>query len=90
MDVTFAFIIPYLLFVTNVAYTRIAKPQRGFATDFIARSTAGVTAYCSSVINFILYFAQMKDFPEFLKKVLPRNGRHKNRCSRAAQDFYFS
>ena len=83
MAVTFAFIIPYLLFVTNLAYTRIAKPQRGFATDFITRYIAGATAYCSSVINFILYFAQMKDFREFVKKVLPRNSRHKNGCSRA-------
>ena len=87
--VTFAFIIPYLLFVTNVAYTQIAKPQRGFATDFIARYTAGATTYCSSIINFILYFVQMKDFREFLKKVLLRNGRHKNRCSRAPMIFTF-
>ena len=71
--VTFAFTIPYLLFVTNVAYTQIAKPKRGFATDFITRYAAGATAYCSSVINFILYFAQMKDFREFLKKVLLRS-----------------
>lgn len=70
--VTFAFTIPYLFFITNVAYTQIAEPQRGFATDFITRYAAGGTAYCSSLINFIIYFAQMKDFREFLKNVLLR------------------
>ena len=70
--VTFAFTIPYLFFVTNVAYTQIAEPQRGFAMDYITRYAAGATAYCSSLINFIIYFAQMKDFREFLKNILPR------------------
>lgn len=67
--VTFSFTIPCLFFVTNVAYTQIAEPQRGFSTDFITRYAAGAVAYCSSLINFIIYFVQMKDFREFLKKV---------------------
>ena len=74
--VTFAFTIPHLFFVTNAAYTQIAEPQRGFATDFITRYAAGATAHCSGLINFIIYFAQMKDFREFLKNVLlPRRTR---------------
>ena len=68
--VTFAFTIPRLFFVTNVAYTQIAEPQRGFSADYITRYAAGAVAYCSSLINFIIYFAQLKDFREFLKKVL--------------------
>ena len=67
--VTFAFTIPYLFFVANVAYTQIAEPQRGFATEFLLRYAAGATAYCSSLINFMIYFAQMKDFREFFKNV---------------------
>ena len=70
--VTYAFTIPYLVFVTNVAYTQIRKPQPGFATDFITRYAAGATAYCSSVINFMLYYAQMTDFRDFVKNVLLR------------------
>jgi len=83
--VTFAFTIPYLFFVTNVAYTQIAEPQRGFATDFLVRYAAGATAYCSSLINFMIYFAQMKDFREFSKKVflkfLPSLGQNASRSS---------
>lgn len=68
--VTFSFVIPYLFFIANMAYTQIAKPQREFPADFITRYAAGGIAYCSSLINFIIYFAQMKDFREFLKRVL--------------------
>ena len=65
--VTFAFIIPYLFFIGNMAYTQIAKPQREFATDFITRYATGGIAYCNSLINFTIYFAQMKNFRKFLK-----------------------
>ncbi|XP_078377850.1 allatostatin-A receptor-like [Oculina patagonica] len=65
--VTFAFTIPYLFFIANMAYTQIAKPQREFSIDFITRYATGGIAYCSSLINFIIYFAQMKDFRGFLK-----------------------
>lgn len=68
--VTFAFIIPYLFFIGNMAYTQIAKPQREFATDFITRYATGGIAYCSSLINFTIYFAQMKNFRKFLKNAL--------------------
>ena len=67
---TFGFIIPCFFFVGNIAYTQIAKPQRKFATDFIFRYGGGGIAACfSGAINFIIYFAQMKDFRVYLKSV---------------------
>ena len=67
---TFAFIVPCFFFVVNVAYTQIAKPQRTFATDYIFRyGGGGIPAFASSVINFIIYFAQMKDFRAYLKTI---------------------
>ena len=70
---TFAFIIPYLFYIGNVAYTQIAKPKREFATDFVFRyGGGGIAAYFSSAINFMIYFAQMKEFREFLKNLLCR------------------
>lgn len=67
---TFAFIVPCFFFVGNVAYTQIAKPQRTFATDYIFRyGGGGIPAFASSVINFIIYFAQMKDFRAYLKTI---------------------
>ncbi|XP_078366390.1 adenosine receptor A3-like [Oculina patagonica] len=70
---TFAFIIPYLFYAGNMVYNQIAKPQRAFATDFIIRyGGGGVAAYFSSAINFMIYFAQMKEFREFLKTLLCR------------------
>ena len=78
---TFAFIVPCLFFVGNVAYTQIAKPKRTFVTDFIFRyGGGGIPAYASSVLNFIIYFAQMKDFRAYLKTVFCQ--RHqKARCN---------
>ncbi|XP_078377851.1 melanopsin-like [Oculina patagonica] len=67
---TFAFIIPYLSYIGNVAYTQIAKPQRAFATDFLIRyACGGIAAYFSSAINFLIYFVQIKDFRSFLIKL---------------------
>ena len=70
--VTFAFIIPFFLFRTNIGYTQIAKPQREFSTDYIMRYGTGGVSYLSTFINFIIYYAQMKDFRVFLKKPLCR------------------
>ena len=69
---TFAFIIPYWFFIANVAYTQIAKPQRDFSTDYLMRYGTGSVVYLCPVINFIIYVAQMKDFREFLNKLLCR------------------
>ena len=65
---TFAFIFPFSLFVVNIAYTQIAKPQRDFSTDYMIRYGTGSIGYLNPVLNVIIYFAQMKDFREFLKK----------------------
>ena len=68
---TFVFIIPYFCFIGNVAYTQIAKPQRTFPTDFIIRyGGGGIAAYFSGAINFVIYFATMKDFRVFLKALI--------------------
>ena len=66
---TFAFIIPYFFYICNIAYTQIAKPQRDFSTDYIIRyAFGGIAGYFSGLANFIIYFAQMKEFRVFLKK----------------------
>ena len=70
---TFAFIFPFSLFVVNIAYTQIAKPQRDFSTDYMIRYGSGSIGYLNPVLNVIIYFAQMKDFREFLKKRFSRN-----------------
>ena len=59
---TFAFIFPFSLFIVNVAYTQIAKPQRDFPTNYIIRYGTGSIAYLNPLLKFIIYFAQMKDF----------------------------
>ena len=66
----FAFIFPFSLFIVNVTYTQIAKPQRDFSNDYIIRFGTGSIAYLNPLLNFIIYFAQMKDLREFLKKGL--------------------
>ena len=67
---TFGFVIPFFFFIANLVYTQIAKPQREFATEYLMRYGTGSFAYLSALINFIIYFAQMKDFRVFLKKFL--------------------
>ena len=69
---TFAFIIPYFFYMTNTAYTKIAKPKRDFATDYIIRASSAAVIYLHSTINFIIYFVQVKEFRQFLKKLLCR------------------
>jgi len=71
---TFAFVIPFLLFIVNMGYTQKAKPQREFSTDYIMRYGTGGVSYLCGLINFLIYFALMNDFREFLKKrLLSRN-----------------
>ena len=67
---TFGFVIPFFFFIANLVYTQIAKPQREFATEYLMRYGTGSFAYLSALINFIIYFAQIKDFRVFLKKFL--------------------
>ena len=69
---TFAFIVPYFFFIANTAYTQIAKPQREFSTDYVTRYGTAAIVYSNAFVNFIIYFAQMKDFRVFLKKFFCR------------------
>ena len=76
---TFAFIIPYLFFICNIAYTQIAKPQRDFPANYIIRyAGGGIAGYFSGLANFIIYFAQVKEFREFLKKRFLRKNNEMN------------
>ena len=72
ITITFAFIATYLFCLGNIAYTVIAKPKRDFSTDFIMRYATGGIAYLNCVINVIIYFVQMNDFRQFLKKLLKK------------------
>jgi len=69
---TFAFLLPYFCFVANRMYTELARPQRDFATDHLIRFSGAGIAYLTSLFNFIVYFAQMKEFRVFLKKLICR------------------
>ena len=69
---TFVFIIPNFFFFGNVVYTQIAKPQRDFATDYLIYGSSAGIAYCTRVLNFVIFFAKMKEFRMFLKKRLCR------------------
>ena len=71
ISLSLAFIIPYFFYIANIAYTQIVKPRRDFTTDYFIRYASGGIAAClSGLINFIIYFAQRKDFREFLRKRL--------------------
>ena len=76
---TFAYIFPFSLFVVNIAYTQIAKPQRDFSTDYMIRYGTGSIAFLNPLLNFIIYFAQMKDFSEFLKRRFSRHNENEHR-----------
>ena len=64
----FAFVIPYILYVTYVIYNMVTKPRINFQTDYIIRYTSALIALSNSAINVIIYMVQMKDFRSFLKK----------------------
>ena len=62
---TFSFIIPFFFFLGNIAYTQIAKPQRDFATDYAWRYGTGCVVYLSALLNFAIYFVQVRSFRLF-------------------------
>ena len=62
---TFSFIIPFFFFLGNIAYTQIAKPQRDFATDYAWRYGTGCVGYLSAIMNFAIYFVQVRNFRLF-------------------------
>ena len=67
---TSAFIIPYLFYLGNTAYTQLARPQREFTAEYLIRyASGGVAAYISVLINFMMFFAQLKSFRVFLRKL---------------------
>ena len=76
---TFAYIFPFSLFIVNTAYTQIARPQRDFSTDYMIRYGTGSIAYLNPLLNFVIYFAQMKDFGEFLKRRFFRHNENGHR-----------
>ena len=75
ITITFTFIISYFVFLGyQVAYALLVKKSRDFSTDFIFRYASGSIAYLNCVTDVIIYFVQMKDFREFLRKRLCRSG----------------
>ncbi len=72
--VTFAFIIPYSASLYYATYVMLAKPSLDFQADFITRYLSAVLFFSNSVINFIIYTVQMKDFRAFLKKTFCAKG----------------
>ncbi|XP_067021429.1 putative neuropeptide Y receptor type 6 [Acropora muricata] len=67
---TFGFITPFSFFLGNMVYTQIAKPRRDFSTSYMFRYGSGIFVFLSPVINFTIFFSQMNDFRQFLKKTL--------------------
>ena len=75
ITITFTFIITYFVFLGyQIAYTLLDNSNRDFSTDFIIRYASGSIAYLNCVTDVIIYFVQMKDFREFLRKRLCRSG----------------
>ena len=68
--VTLAFVIPYSLLLYYLAYVVIVKPSLDLQVDFIMRYSGVVLILSNSVVNFIIYLVQMKDFRVFLKQVI--------------------
>ncbi|XP_074624471.1 neuropeptide Y receptor type 6-like [Acropora palmata] len=67
---TFGFITPFSFFLGNMVYTQIVKPRRDFSTSYMFRYGSGIFVFLSPVINFTIFFSQMNDFRQFLKKTL--------------------
>ena len=66
--VTIAFVFPYSSILCYTAFVAVAKPSLDFQEDFVIRHFCWVLVFSSSVINFIIYLVQMKDFRVFLLK----------------------
>ena len=72
VSLTFAFVTPYIVFVTYAIYQTIAQPKIDFETDHVIRSTSAIIVYSNSAINVAIYLVQMKDFRIFLKNLILR------------------
>ena len=66
---TFAFIIPYLVYFAQVTYHNVTKATIDFETDYIIRAVSAVMAMSNPAVNFVLYLVQMKDLRAFVKKL---------------------
>ncbi|XP_078357246.1 adenosine receptor A3-like, partial [Oculina patagonica] len=75
---TFAFIIPQSASLYYATYVLLAKPSLDFQADFVTRSVGAVLFFSNSTVNFIIYVVQMKDFREFLKKMITGKGNATN------------
>ncbi|XP_078382259.1 putative G-protein coupled receptor 19 [Oculina patagonica] len=65
---TFAFVTPYLLYVTYAIYHMVAQPKMDFETDHVIRTVSVIMALSNSAINVAIHLVQMKDFRTFLKR----------------------
>ena len=75
ITITFTFIISYFVFLGyQMANTLLTLSNRDFSTYFLFRYASGSIAYLNCVTDVIIYFVQMKDFREFLRKRLCRSG----------------
>ena len=72
--ITFTFIITYCFFLGyQIAYNLLAQPNQDFSSDFVIRYASGSIAYFNCVTDVIIYFVQMEDFREFLRRRLYRS-----------------
>ena len=68
VSLTFAFVTPYIFYVTYVISHMVAQPKIDFETDHVIRTVTILIAFSNSAINVAIYLVQMKDFRTFLKK----------------------
>ncbi|XP_078384114.1 putative G-protein coupled receptor 19 [Oculina patagonica] len=66
---TFAFVTPYILYVSYVIYHMVAQPKMDFETDHVIRTSSVIMALSNSAINVIIYLVRMKDFRTFLREM---------------------
>ena len=65
---TFAFIIPYIFYFSQVIYHHLTKAIINFETDYTIRFASSVIVFSNPAVNFVLYVVQMRDFRAFLNK----------------------
>ena len=64
---TFAFVTPYIFYVSYVISHMVAQPKIDFETDHVIRTVSILIAFSNSAINVAIYLVQMKDFRTFAK-----------------------
>ena len=72
--ITLTFIITYCFFLGyQITYNLLAQPNQDFSNDFVIRYASGSIANFNCVTDVIIYFVQMEDFREFLRRRLYRS-----------------